>query len=426
MAGLPNPMFSVVVFSVLCSCTVSKTGDASSSTDLATSTHPAPAVAEGKWPWPCWRGPSGDGFSPMTGFNKNWSAKAPRMLWQAPLTDHGWGGPASDGRTLFLVDHSGSQDVVHAWDLGSGKVKWETKYEDAPNDNQGFTRSTPAIDGGNLYTVSRLGKVICFDAGTGSIKWQHDFVADYGGQRPTWDYAVSPIIDGNKLILAPGAEDGAIVILDKKSGKLIAKAGTGPASYATPVIATIQGVRQYVLFQAKKIAGISIASGKELWSAPWLTGPDVNAASPVVIGNSVFVASGYGHGCGLVDVGPTGAQIRWQNRVIQAHFNAPILYKGYIYGTGDPGKLTCLDPNTGKAVWQQDGFEKGGLCAADGLAFVANGSNGEVALVKLDSSSYQELGRISPIHGRCWSPPILVDGKLVIRTIDTIAVIDIS
>ena len=112
--------------------------------------------------------------------------------------------------------------------------------------------------------------------------------------------------------------------------------------------------------------------------------------------------------------------------MIQAHFNAPVLYKGYIYGTGDPGKLTCLDPNTGKAVWQQAGFEKGGLCAADGVAFVNNGSNGEVALVKLDPTGYTELGRIAPISGRAWSSPILVDGKLVVRTVNAIAVVDIS
>ncbi|MDR3689703.1 MAG: PQQ-binding-like beta-propeller repeat protein [Fimbriimonas sp.] len=430
MTRLPGILSSVVVFSALCACTGSKPADAKGTDGIATPLSSADgstaAIAQGKWPWPCWRGVNGTGISPMTGFNKDWTSKPPRLLWQAPLSDNGWSGPASDGKILYIVDHSGGDDIVHAWDLATGKEVWQTKYADADNDNQGFTRTTPAIDGNNLYTVSRLGKVICFDTKNGSIKWKHDFVSEYGGQRPTWDYSVSPIVDGNKLILAPGAEDGAIVVLDKKTGALLSKAGTGAASYATPVIATIQGVRQYVLFQAKKLAGISTDSGKELWSVPWQTGPDVNAATPVVIGNSVFIASGYGHGCGLVDVDKDGAKIRWQNRVIQAHFNAPILYKGYIYGTGDPGKLTCLDPNTGTAVWQKEGFEKGGMCAAEGLAFVNNGSNGDVVLVKLDPSGYTEVGRIAPIRGRAWSSPILVDGKLVVRTIDKIAVVDIS
>jgi len=430
MAGMPSQMCSVVVFSILCGCTgngsVAATGLVSGVTPLATASSSAPATADGKWPWPCWRGTNGTGISPMTGFNKNWAAKAPRLLWQAPLSDGGWSGPSSDGKSLFIVDYAKAQDIVRAWDLANGKELWQLKFDDPDNDNQGFTRTTPAIDGGNLYVVGHTGKVLCIDAKSGAIKWQHEFIADYGGQKPNWGFSASPLIDGNKLILAPGAQDAAIVVLDKKTGALLSKGGFGAASYATPVIATIQGKRQYVLFQAKKIAGISTDNGKELWSVPWLTGPDVNAASPVVIGNSVFIASGYGHGCGLVDVGPTGAQLRWENRVVQAHFNAPVLYKGYLYGTGDPGKLTCLDPNTGKAVWQQPGFEKGGLAAAEGLAFVNNGSNGDVVLVKLDPSGYQELGRIAPIRGRAWAPPILVDGKLVVRTVDAIAVVDIS
>ena len=430
MAHLPSLLSSVVLFSALGACTGGKptdgTGTEAKLTPLASTNGATLATADGKWPWPCWRGVNGNGISSMTGFNKNWTAKPPRLLWQAPLGDVGYSGPASDGKILYLVDHSGANDIMRAWNLANGKELWQTKYPDAPNDNQGYTRATPAIDGGNLYFVSRLGKVICFDTKSGSIKWQHDLVTDYGGQRPTWDYACSPVVDGNKLIVEPGAEDGTIVALDKKTGATLSKGGSGTPGYATPVIATIQGKRQYVVFQGKKLSGISTESGKELWSVPWVTGPDVNAASPVIIGNSVFIASGYGHGCALVDVGPNDAQIRWQNRVIQAHFNAPVLYKGYIYGTGDPGKLTCLDPNTGKAVWQQAGFEKGGLCAADGVAFVNNGSNGEVALVKLDPTGYTELGRIAPISGRAWSSPILVDGKLVVRTVNAIAVVDIS
>ncbi len=424
MAGMPNAMFSIAVFTVLCSCTASKVDKAVGRTPAAPDDRTSPVDLKGTWP--CFRGPTANGFSSMTGFNKNWAAKQPKLLWQAPLTDNGWSGPACDGKTVYIVDHNGPDDIVHAWDLVSGHVKWEYRYADANADNQGFTRTTPAIDAGNLYIVSKLGKVFCLDIETGKPKWRHDLVADYGGQKPTWDFAASPVIDGSKLILAPGAQDGAIVVLNKTTGAFIRKAGNGPACYATPVLATIRGKRQYVLFQAKKIAGISIETGQELWSVPWQTGPDVNAAAPVVIGNSVFIASGYGHGCGLIDVGNDGAQIRWQSRLMQAQFNAPVLFNGYIYGTGDPGNLICLDPNTGNAQWVQPGFEKGGLCAADGVVFVMNGSNGDVVLVKLDPTGYRELGRTVPVQGRCWDAPILAEGKLIIRTIDKIAVLDIS
>ena len=430
MASLPSQMFSVVFLSVLWGCTDSSTtaanGAKAEATPTSVATNSGSATAEGKWPWPCWRGMEGTGISAMSGFNKNWTAKAPKLLWQAPLTDMGWSGPASDGKVLYIVDHSGSEDIVCAWNLASGKEVWKTKYPDADNDNNGFTRSTPLIDGGNLYIVSRLGKVLCLDTAKGAIKWQHDLVGEFGGHTPQWGYAISPMIDGKKLIIVPGASDAAIVALDKSTGATLSKGGTGDPGYATPVIATIQGKRQYVVFQAKKLAGISTDTFAELWSVPWDTAYGVNAATPVVMGNSIFISSGYGHGCALVDVGPSSAQIRWQNRLIQAHYSSSIVYKGYIYGTGDPGKLTCLDPKTGTALWQQQGFEKGGLCAADGVAFVNNGSNGDVILVKLETTGYKELGRIAPIRGQAWTAPILVDGKLVVRTKDAIAVVDLS
>lgn len=381
-----------------------------------------PAKAE----WPNFLGPNFNGQSSETGINKNWASKPPKLLWQHPMSDSGYSGPASALGMVFIIDHQGDNDIVHAWRLSDGQEVWNYTYADASPLDQGFTRSTPTISNGMIYTVSRLGKVHCLDAKTGKVVWQKDMVADFGGQHPRWKYAGSPVIDGNRVIVTPGAEDAAIVALNAKTGALILKGGSGRAGYATPVIAKIGGVKQYVLALGAKICGVDAASGKELWSVPWVTNYDVNAASPLVIGDSVFVTSGYGHGCVMVDVKGSQASIRWQNRAMQAHFSSPIYFNGRIYGTGDPGFLMCLDPADGSTVWRQQGFEKGGIVGVDGTIIAMNGSNGDMIMVKLDPTSYQEMGRFAPLRGQAWTAPIIVDKKAVVRTKDAIAAVDLN
>ncbi len=398
-----------------------------------TGISPAPAALSAALPevpagdgWPVFRGPNRDGISPETGINKNWAAKAPKLLWKKPMSDDGYAGPVCSMGMVFIVDHQGSNDIVRAWRLSDGGEVWNFSYPDASGSNYGFARATPAVANGMIYVVSRLGKVICLDAKTGKPVWQRDMVAEMGGQRQNWDYAGSPIVDGDRVVVTPGSNDGAIYVLNAKTGATLLKGGSGLPGYSTPVVATIGGVKQYVAFLGKELCGIDHASGRKLWSFPWSTSYDVNAASPLVIGNSVFISSGYGKGCAMVDVSGGSASARWQNRAIQAHFSSPIFHNGFIYGTGDPGVLVCLDPATGAVKWAQQGFEKGGIVGVDGMILGMNGSNGDLIMVKMDSSGYQEAGRVAPIRGQAWTAPIVADKKAIIRTKTELAVIDLS
>jgi outer membrane protein assembly factor BamB len=403
-------------------CTAASAGPGPSPAAVVAALPEAPA-GDG---WPSFRGPNRNGISSETGINKNWAAKAPRLLWQKPLSDDGYAGPACAMGMVFIVDHQGQNDIVRAWRLNDGGEVWTYSYPDASSSNYGFSRSTPAVANGMVYVVSRLGKVICLDAKTGRPVWQRDMVGEMGGQKPNWDYAGSPIVDGDRVVVTPGAADAGIAVLNAKTGATILKGSSGVPGYSTPVVATIGGVKQYVAFLGKKICGIDHATGKELWAQPWDTSYDVNAASPLVIGDSVFITSGYGKGCAMVDVKGGQASIRWQNRSMQAHFSSPVFFNGRIYGTGDPGVLVCLNPADGATLWRQQGFEKGGIAGVDGMILAMNGSNGDLILIKMDPSGYQEAGRVAPIRGQAWTAPIVADKKAIIRTKTDIAVIDLS
>lgn len=375
--------------------------------------------------WPCWRGPNADGIAPGSGINKSWAQKPPKVLWKVDLHDIGYSGPSVADGKVFILDHQGSQDVVMALDLRSGKPLWTYPYADDKPANQGYGRSTPTYSGGRLYTLGRLGLLNCLDARGGKLIWSHDLLKDFGGQRPQWDYAGSPLVDGDKLIICPGGKTG-VAALDKNSGKTVWTGGVaGPPGYATAVKATLLGKPQYVIFSGKVLYGADASSGRTLWQIPWTTSYNVNAATPIVIDNFVFATSGYGVGCAMMKVVGATPEVTWKSSEIQGQFNTPVYVKGYLYGIGDPGNLVCLNPADGKAAWKQSGFEKGGVVCVDGILIAVAGSSGDVVMVKADASSYQELGRIKPLGGQTWAPPIVAQGKLFVRSTKALACLDL-
>lgn len=377
--------------------------------------------------WPKWRGPNADGISPETGINKDWTAKPPKEVWRVPLTDDGFAGPSvADGKVL-IIDHTGAEDVVRAIGLKDGQEAWRFAYADSPKGDNGCARSTPVVDDDRVYTVSRVGVVHCLTLKDGKKVWDVNLTKELGGRLPQWQAAWSPVVDGENLVVVPGAATGCVAALRKDTGKLVWKGGgSDRPGYATPVIASIGGKKQYVVFCATSLVGVSVSDGKLLWQLPWRTEYDVNAATPVVDGDTVFITSGYGHGCALVRVAGGHAQAVWQNKSIQSHFSSPVLVNGYIYGTTDPGRLVCLELKSGKEKWELRGFEKGGLVAVDGVLIVVDGGSGALRMVELSPTGPKELGRVNGLGGQSWTAPIVADGKLIVRNKRTLACLDLK
>lgn len=378
--------------------------------------------------WPRFLGPNGDGRAPDKNLNKDWTNRPPVQLWKVPMNDGGFSGPAIADGILYIVDHKDGKDVVRAMNAATGQDVWSYAYQDAQGSNYGFTQSTPLVDNGKLYVVSRLGQVFCFNAATGTPVWGTNLIRDYGARLPDWQMAWSPFIDEDKLICIPGAADGTVLALHKDTGKFIWKGGgTDKPGYATPVLTTINGVCQYVVFAATSVNGVEAATGKLLWTFPWQTAYNVNAATPIVGENYVFITSNYNRGGAFWEITPEGPKKLWENRNIQSHFNTPVAIDGLLYSTTDPGKLVCVDPwDNGKVRWQQQGFGKGGLIEVDGVLLVLDGNNGELAMVKVNPDAYQELGRFTPLGGQSWTAPVVADGKLYVRNQRMLACFDLK
>jgi len=375
--------------------------------------------------WPHWRGPDRNGTAPDTGINKDWNARPPEVLWQTAMHDDGYAGPSVADGKVFIIDHDGAEDVVRAIDIETGQDVWQCRYADLTEANYGFSRSTPVYDEGRLYTVSFLGKVACIDAGTGEILWDVDMRRQFGGVLPTWGYAMSVLIDGDRVIIVPGGPNACVVALNKATGEVIWAGGGGDIpGYSTPVKATIQDVEQYVVFAGKALIGVQASDGGLLWRVPWETNYDVNAPTPIISGDHVFITSNYKRGCAVIAVEPDGAHILWENKNMSSHFNTPVFYQGHMFGPTNPN-LICLSPSTGQIVWRQSGFERGGCVIVDGAIIALGGASGDLVMAEATTAGYNELGRIRPLGGQSWTAPIIANGRLIIRNKQALACLDL-
>ncbi len=374
--------------------------------------------------WPQWRGPNQDGIAPDTEINKNWAQKPPQTLWQVALSDGGYAGPSVAHGKVFIIDHQGNQDIVRALNLANGQEVWRYAYADTDKPNYGFARSTPTVNEGKIYTQGRLGQLNCLEEGSGKLLWSRNLLTEFGGKKPQWDYAASPLVDENKLIVVPGGAN-LVAALDKQTGQTLwVGGGSDTAGYATPVVTTILGVKQYVIFSASGVRGVSAEGGQVLWQHPWKTSYDVHAATPLVAGNQVFITSGYNTGCGMLEITEQGAHALWQNGEMKGKFSSPVAYGGYLWGGGE-GRFVGLDPASGAVVFQQGGFDQGSVLAVDGVLLVLFGGSGQLAMIT-PTTPPQVLGTMTPLGGQSWTAPIMADGKLIIRNTKALACIDMK
>ena len=165
-------------------------------------------------------------------------------------------------------------------------------------------RGTPTVEGDSVFIEGGNGDVSCLDAATGKTTWHINLSKEFGGGRPGWGYSESPLLEDDLLVVTPGGKQGTLVALDKYTGKLKWQTTgvTQGAHYASPVSATIGGVRQIVQFARSNVFGVRLSNGELLWSYSNAANGTANCATPIVANDHVFASSSYGVGGGLARI----------------------------------------------------------------------------------------------------------------------------
>lgn len=381
--------------------------------------------------WPQYRGPNRDGRSSETGLVQSWPETGPEVLWRTPLGS-GYSGIAVVGDRAFTMFGVSGRELAAAFDVVTGQEVWRFEMGNNYRSREGDgPRATPTVDGDLVFVAGARSRLYALDAATGEERWGIDLPKELGGRVPEWGSSSSPLVEGQYLIVdVAGRKDYGVVAFDKATGEIAWHADSHRAAYSSPLAATIGGQRQVVLFTAEGVRGVSAEDGRRLWSAPWTTDWDVNAATPVFVPrNGIFISSGYDSGATLIQVVQKDDEFKvyevWRNRLMKNHFSSSILVGGFLYGF-DMGTLKCLDALTGEEKWRaRGGFSKGSLLYADGHFFVMGG-NGTLGLVEATPEGFHSKSRVEVLEGRTWTMPSLAEGVLYVRDFEEMVALKVG
>ena len=438
--------------------------------------------------WPRFLGPYDTGVSDETGVLKTWPKGGPKIFWSEKIGT-GYSAPSVREDRLVIHHRVDDEELIQCRDALTGGVVWTHKYPTSYEDPYGYNngpRCTPLLTKDRCYTYGAEGKLTCVELKTGKPIWQRDVKKDF--DLPDWFFGIgcTPILEGELLIaLVGGQPNSGVVAFDAGTGKTVWEsvgketwegvttdqgkkyAWTGKeqiVSYSSPIAATIHGQRHLLCLLRHGLVSLDPKDGSERFKY-WFRSrayESVNAARPLVLEDKIFLSAAYKLGSVLLEVDPNGSSVKevWRDdENLLCHWSTPIAVDGYVYGFSGrherEGELRCIDLKNGNVEWKSTGFD-GDLSDLDqdpatglikdktgkvvpwpffgrgskikiGDRFLILGERGTLALAKIDSKEYEELGRTSykQINFPAWTAPVLSRGLVYLRSEDALICLDV-
>jgi len=397
--------------------------------------------------WPQYRGPNRDDVSAEKGLLPQWPEKGPPLLWTYADAGIGYSGPAVVGDRYYTIGGRGDTEFLIALDLdkvkdGAPAQAWAAKvgplFDWQGNQWSAGPSATPTVDGDLVFALGGNGDLVCVAAPTGKERWRLNLPSQLaaevnpiggGPKKLGWGFTASPLVDGDRLICLPGGPKGTVAALDKRTGRVLWRSAglAEQASYASPIPAEIEGVRQYLVLTNEGLRGVSAADGRVLWKHDRRFNTEV-VNSPILRGPLVFITVGAGRGCDLVRVKRSGnafaAEEVYTNRNMANHHGNVVLLDGHVYGASEGKGWVCQNLETGELAWAERSKVPGGSTTyADGRFYCFGERDGAVALLEASSRACTVLGRFAlpkssalrKPKGLIWTPPVVAGGRLFLR-----------
>lgn len=390
--------------------------------------------------WPAYRGALRDGVSAdPTPLARTWGAQGPPRLWSLTLGEGYAGAVVRDGKVYVLdYDLAALSDVLRCFTLADGRELWRTAYSAPIGKQHGLSRTVPAVSEKYVVSLGPRCHVLCVDAATGTRRWLHDLVKEYGSKVPEWYAGQCPLIDGDRAIIAPGGS-ALLVAFDGATGKEVWRTPNPKKwqmTHSSILPVTIAGTRMYVYCASDGVVGVSAETGKVLWETSAWVVRTANIPTPLDLGDGkLFFSGGYGAGCMLAQVKKVGGAFQvdtvftLKESVFGAYQQTPIYYQGNIYAVIPNGQLACLATD-GTVRWRSGPakrFAWNAYTLAGGMLYLLTDA-GELVLVEANVQAYRELARATVLPGgrEFWAPMAVAGRRLILRDLTTMVCLDIG
>lgn len=385
--------------------------------------------------WPQFLGPSRDGVYTGDDLADEWPSSGPVQLWERPIGE-GYSNPIVVNGRLILFHREGNQDIVEAFEAETGKVIWSFGYTTDYRDRFGFSngpRASPVVADGRLYTFGAQGILHCLEFSSGRKIWSRDMHREFGVEKGFFGASGTPLIDDARVFLNLGGSDGAgLVALDKNTGALLWKTGSDEASYASPVSARIDGEAVVVFLTSDGLVITRPHNGQILIKYPWRARSrnSVNAATPLVVGDMIFLSASYGTGATVVRFTKVQLETIWQSdTVLTNHYATSVHNDGVLYGFHGRQEYSpsfrAVDLEKGKVLWNEERFGGGSVISSGGYLLILR-EDGELIMAKATPESFEVVARAQILSGSVRAYPAIANGLYYARNQEMLVCFDLK
>lgn len=383
--------------------------------------------------WPQILGPNRNGIYTGPPIVPSFPRSGPPSLWKRDV-GAGFAGPVVVGDRLVLFHRVNNRETVEAMDANTGKTIWTFDYPTSYRDDFGFDegpRAPAVIAGGRVFTHGADGMLHGIDFATGKMLWSIDTRKTFEAPKGYFGVASSPVVDGNRVMVNVGGKTGGIVAFDAATGKTLWTSTSDEASYSSPIVADINKQHTAVFFTRTGLVAIDPSNGRVLYQQRWRSrqAASVNAATPIVINDQIFLSASYSTGATLLKVANNAVTPVWSGEESMSnHYSTSVLKDGYLYGFDGRQEfgqtLRCVELATGKVMWNVDGFGAGSLLIA-GDTLVIMRESGELALAPVSPKAFRFNSRAQLLRGVVRAYPALANGRYYVRNERQLAAFDL-
>jgi len=392
--------------------------------------------------WPRFRGANLDAIweDPTVALAQSWDGDGPPRIWSISVGEGFAAAAIREGR-VYLIDYDREkeQDVVRCLSLGNGQDIWQFRYPNTVKRNHGMSRTIPTVTDRYVVSIGPKCHVSCLDRTTGEVRWLIDMADRWGATVPPWYAGQCPLVEGERVILAPGGPEALMVALDAASGKELWRTPNSrnwKMTHSSIIPIDFRGRRMYVYCASGGVVGIDASSGAILWeTAEWKISL-ATVPSPLPLPEDrIFLCGGYDAGALMLQLRERDGKIlpevlfRLPPEQFGSTQQTPVFYKGHIYGVREKDKqMVCLDLD-GTVRWasgSQYRFGLGPYMIANGL-LLALDDDGTLTLADASPDAFKVMARAKVLDGHdCWGPMAIVKGRLIVRSMTEMICLDLT
>jgi outer membrane protein assembly factor BamB len=357
-----------------------------------------------------------NGYYPGSQLLKSWPSKGPDLVWKFEGVGSGYSSPAIVGDKIIVTGTLDSLSYVFCFN-NLGKLIWKGLLgPDFKGEYPGIY-STPVITGDLGYVMSSLGVLYCFSTQSGQVSWSKDLIREFSGKMPIGGFLDNLVVDGDKVICAPGSMEKNVVALDRKTGKLIWQAqGVDVVDgYSSPILIEFQGKKQYIYQDKRTIVSLDPDTGSVLWR--YQKSSETMVGTPLYRDGFLFTLDGEGSILLKFKSGNQAPEKVWSNPEFFPLQGDPVLIGNRLYGKAKGKKYLAVDWHSGSTIGSiPTSSMVVTSIASDGLVF-AYDIDGKFALLNPVESGIQVASSFNVPGGTKYhcTHPVIQNGILYVR-----------